>query len=225
MSLQGCQREQNGGMASLTAAVDPYTWGLCCGEERGCITSTQTPRASQGSVALGAAKMLQLPHNKPRVSLGHSLQKAWLVLLFIVWPKLDLALVASKFTGFVKGDRVRTVQDVVTSLHGNKRHCGLGSHTALSVLSSLSSHNMFYRLRRSDSEKQEYVGPHCSIQAPRHPVWERNSSRISGWFLPDRADMGFPGELRSTERIGLGLPASVDSHPGHNWVSQSTPPP
>lgn len=130
-------------MASLTAAVDPYAWGLCCGEKRGCITSTQTPRASQGSVALGVAKMLQLPQDKPRVSLGHSLQKAWLVLLFVVWPKLDLALVASKFTGFVKGDRVGTVQDVVTSLRGNRRHCGLGSHRALSVLSSLSSTTCF----------------------------------------------------------------------------------
>lgn len=83
---------------------------------------------------LGAAKLLQLPQGKPRCCPGHSLQKARLVLLFIVWPKLDLALVASKFTGFVKGDGVGTVQDVVTSLWGNQRHhCGLGSHAALSL--------------------------------------------------------------------------------------------
>lgn len=140
MSLQGCQREQDGGLAPLTAGVDPHTWALCCKEDRGCIRGIKTPRAPQGSVVLGAAKLLQPPQDKSRGFSGHLLQKTRLVLLLVVWPKLDLTLVASKLTGFVKGDGVGTVQDVVTSLHGNRRHCsGLGSHAALPLLSSTSS--------------------------------------------------------------------------------------
>lgn len=38
------------------------------------------------------------------------------MLLLIVGPKLDLALETSKFTGFVKGDRVGTIQDVISCL-------------------------------------------------------------------------------------------------------------
>lgn len=122
MSLQGCQREQDGGLAPLTAGVDPHTWALCCKEDRGCIRGIKTPGAPQGSVVLGAAKLLQPPQDKSRGFSGHLLQKTWLVLLLVVWPKLDLTLVASKLTGFVKGDGVGTVQDVVTSLCGNRRH-------------------------------------------------------------------------------------------------------
>lgn len=125
--------------------------GHCAvGEERGCTRGTPRVSLPHGSVALGAAKLPQLPQDKPRDSSGHSLQKAWLVLLLVVWPKLDLALVASKLTGFVKGDRVGTVQNVVTSLFGNRRHhCGLGSHAALSLLSPISSTTCFTDLKEA----------------------------------------------------------------------------
>lgn len=38
----------------------------------------------------------------------------------IVVSKLDLALVSGKLTGLIKGDRVGTVQDVITGLENKK---------------------------------------------------------------------------------------------------------
>lgn len=62
-----------------------------------------------------------------RDTLGHSLQKARLVFLLVVRPKLDLALVASKLTCFVKRDRVGAVKDVIACLNGKRTHWGLPS--------------------------------------------------------------------------------------------------
>lgn len=65
---------------------------------------------------------------------GHSLQKAWLVLLLVVRPELDLALVASELARFVEGDGVGAIEDVIPSLRGERKHRGLSTlkcpHTA-----------------------------------------------------------------------------------------------
>lgn len=52
---------------------------------------------------------------------GHSLEEASLVLLFIVGPKLDLALEASKLTGLVEGDRVGAIEDVISCLESTRK--------------------------------------------------------------------------------------------------------
>lgn len=41
---------RKGGMAPLTAGVDPYVWALCYGEQRGCIAGTQTPTETHKAV-------------------------------------------------------------------------------------------------------------------------------------------------------------------------------
>jgi len=127
----GCQMKQDGGLAPLAAGVGLHTWALRCREERGC---------ARGSSTLGVCRCGAGGCQAARAtwgSSGHSLQKAWLVLLFVVWPELDLALVASKLAGFVEGDRVGTIENVVASLHGKRSHRrGLGSHAALPLLPS-----------------------------------------------------------------------------------------
>lgn len=52
----------------------------------------------------------------PVASSRHSLQETRLVLLLVVGPKLDLALVPGELTGLVEGDGVRAVKDVVSGL-------------------------------------------------------------------------------------------------------------
>lgn len=46
----------------------------------------------------------------------HSLQEPRLVFGFVVVTKLDLTLVSCKLTGFVEGDRMRSIQNVITGL-------------------------------------------------------------------------------------------------------------
>ena len=151
----GCQREQDAGLAPLAAGVDVHTWALCCREERGCTRGNRTPGTPRAGAVLGTAKLLEPPRYEPRGSLGHSLQKARLVLLLVVRPELDLALVAGKLAGFVKGDRVGTVKDVVASLRGKRRHrCGLGSHAALPPLPSTPSRTCFPDLKEMALKKR-----------------------------------------------------------------------
>lgn len=52
-----------------------------------------------------------------------SLKESRFVFRLIVVSKLDLALVSGKLTGLIKGDRVGTVQDVITGLEYKKLHC------------------------------------------------------------------------------------------------------
>lgn len=79
--------------------------GHCSAARKEAAPETTTCPSPMYQRSAGGCQDAQATEGFP----GHSLQKAWLVLLFIVWPKLDLALVASKLTGFVKGDRVGTV--------------------------------------------------------------------------------------------------------------------
>lgn len=57
--------------------------------------------------------MLVLVHIFDNESL---LQKSRLVLVLHVWPELDLSLDPSKLTGFIKGDRVGSIQYIIPSL-------------------------------------------------------------------------------------------------------------
>lgn len=150
----GCQREQDGGLARLAACMDLHAWALCCREEKGHTRGNCTPGALCAGTVLGAAKLLEPPRDKLRGSQGHSLQEARLVLLLVVRPELDLALVAGKLAGFVKGDRVGTVQDVIASLSGKRRHHrGLGSHATLPPLPLTRSRTCFPGLKEAALKK------------------------------------------------------------------------
>ena len=46
----------------------------------------------------------------------HSLQESRLVFGLIVVAELDLTLIASKLAGFIKGDRMGAIQNVISSL-------------------------------------------------------------------------------------------------------------
>lgn len=93
----GCGREQAGGSALTVALSQVLHWG-----DMGRGVAWPAGGASAGS-------------------LGHSLQKARLVLLLIVRAKLDLTLEPSKLAGLVEGDRVGAVQNVITSLRERRR--------------------------------------------------------------------------------------------------------
>lgn len=67
-------------------------------------------------------KLCPLPKERTQRDLGpsyrqaYSLQKPSLVLLLIVRTKLDQTLVPGKLAGFVEGDRVGAIQDVISGL-------------------------------------------------------------------------------------------------------------
>lgn len=53
----------------------------------------------------------------------NSLQESWFVFGLVVVTKLDLTLVTSKLAGFVKRDRVGSVQNVVSCLCRKQTVC------------------------------------------------------------------------------------------------------
>lgn len=199
------------------------TLGHCAAARRGVTPETFASPSPMCRRSAGGCQAARATWGSP----GHSLQKAWLVLLFIVWPELDLALVAGKLAGFVKGDRVGTVKDVIASLNGKRRHCRrLGSHADLPPFPWDCPRRTCFPDRKEVDTKKRRIKGRAVPYRDHHHAWERNSSRTSGWFLPGRGDKGSPGELQTVYRAGLGFPgdnAPPVVAPGQNLSHQPCP--
>lgn len=58
---------------------------------------------------------------------GHLLQKSRLVFVLYMGSKLDLSLDPCKFAGFIKGDRVGSIQYIIPGLQEKNREKTRGS--------------------------------------------------------------------------------------------------
>lgn len=198
----GCQREQDGGLASILAGVDLHAWALCCSKERGCSRDICIPKPCVPSCS------------------RHPGLPTTLTPEILACASVHCVVQTGSGTGSQQTRKL--CQRRQGENHSGCHHEPAREEKTLSWAAQPCSpaiaplhikQNLFSRLKRSSLKKEEDLGPVCVLQGASPSLrkeWQQVFRR------PNKGD-GIPwGVLQYTEsktRI-----ASTGSYPGDNWA-------